>query len=443
MTATRKQNTLLRSLLDEAGWSGESLASAVNALGRESGLALSYRRPSVAQWLAGSVPRPPVPGLVAEAFSRRLGRVVTVAQAGLGPSSSGPADDGNRLAVLLAEATSRPPYLLSGLRTVPTVLTGRLTTVGTVGPGAARLTVAHHQAVDDMTALLSSADQQLGAGAVRRTLCSYFQQTVVPWLSLPGAPASRRALFRSAAGLAYLGGFVHFDDRLQGSAQHWYRLSAALADEAADQRTLAVALRALSVQARSLGHYGAALRLAESAVALGTGLGAVESAFLEGQRAVALAARGDRTACLASLTRTELYLSRAEDGSTTATGVYNEASLAYQRAAVCRHLGDARGAVTAMASAVRLRPAHERRSHALTLARLAELHYAEGELEAACATWQQFLRSGATVSSARLAHAGATMRAALVPHQRHTDARDLLIALRRGAAGSPPQGWSR
>ncbi|ARF72642.1 hypothetical protein B7C62_10410 [Kitasatospora albolonga] len=81
--APRTPNQALRFLLSEAGWSGARLAREVNALGAEQGTPLSYDRTSVAHWLAGSRPRRPVPALVAEALSRRLGRAVRVADTGL------------------------------------------------------------------------------------------------------------------------------------------------------------------------------------------------------------------------------------------------------------------------------------------------------------------------------------------------------------------------
>src|SRR5919198_5845824 len=83
MAAQREPNQRLRALLAEAGWTGQGLARAVNAVGAESGQRLRYTRASVAHWLAGVRPRPPVPELIAEAFSRRLGRPITVRAVGL------------------------------------------------------------------------------------------------------------------------------------------------------------------------------------------------------------------------------------------------------------------------------------------------------------------------------------------------------------------------
>ncbi|MFE0423277.1 hypothetical protein [Streptomyces sp. NPDC058953] len=70
-------------MLVEADWKGAELSRAVVALGVAQGLRLGYDRTSVAHWLSGSRPRPPVPELVAAALTRRLGRAVSAEETGL------------------------------------------------------------------------------------------------------------------------------------------------------------------------------------------------------------------------------------------------------------------------------------------------------------------------------------------------------------------------
>src|SRR4051794_14507636 len=83
MATRRVPNTMLRDLLVEAAWTGDALARAVNAIGAEAGIPLRYGRSAVSHWLIGMCPRPPVPDFVAEAFSRKLRRTVSVADTGL------------------------------------------------------------------------------------------------------------------------------------------------------------------------------------------------------------------------------------------------------------------------------------------------------------------------------------------------------------------------
>ncbi|WP_208638211.1 hypothetical protein [Streptomyces murinus] len=83
MRSPRTPNQALRILLAEAGWSGARLAREVNALGAAQGTPYHYDRTTVAHWLTGSRPRPPVPQLVAQALSRRLDRRVRAEDTGL------------------------------------------------------------------------------------------------------------------------------------------------------------------------------------------------------------------------------------------------------------------------------------------------------------------------------------------------------------------------
>ncbi|MFF4097812.1 hypothetical protein ACFYYY_29455, partial [Streptomyces sp. NPDC001834] len=76
-------NTRLRTLLAEADWSGAQLAAALRQVAAEHGRQLACDRSMVSRWLSGTTPRPPVPQLLLEALSRRLGRPVDAVEAGL------------------------------------------------------------------------------------------------------------------------------------------------------------------------------------------------------------------------------------------------------------------------------------------------------------------------------------------------------------------------
>ncbi len=426
MSALRPENTLLRALLRESGWSGEGLASAVNALGAESGLTLRYRRPSVAQWLAGSTPRTEVRLLVAEAFSRRLGREIVPADVGMAGSN-----DQTASAYRAKQAAPTSPlYRLAVLGEIPTTAEARERGHTRKPALPSKLGTQHVTAVREMVTLLSRTDQTMGAGVVRQMFTSYLDTTVLPWLNLPGRPAIRYELLIEAARLVYLGGFLYFDDDLQGPAQHYYQLSASLADEASDAHGLSLALRGLSVQAWSLGHYPQAHRLAEAAVNSGCRGGPGTVAFLNGQLALCMAAIGDRKAALERLALADLSLSRADIANVPLLGTYNRAALAHHRAYLMRHFGDNAGALSALKEATQLRPSHEARARALVLARQAELELELGYLEAACASWLAFLNTKQGVRSRRLDRAVTTMCACLSPYRRNARARAVLTACR-------------
>lgn len=443
MGSRRVPNDLLRALLDEAGWTGEALAREVNALGAEVALSLRYRRATISHWLSGMRPRPPVPELVAEAFSRRLGRPIAVSATGLANPAAGPVPvavgqwwEGNTVARLVE---------LAGHGTRRGFMAGCVYSLASLSvPGWAELTAAPRgrrpdidpttkvgrAEVESATAMLrlfSDADATFGGGRTRRVLSGYLGTTIAPWLRAGATSCVRRDLLIVASQLTYLCGFMCFDDQLHGAAQRYYRTSLWLTAEAGDATGHAVTLRGLSAQARLLGHHRQAVELAEAAVRTGLGSASPQlQAFLLGQVAVATAAAGDHRAAIANITRAEQFLGRS-DGTPKLVGACHPASLAHQQAAVAACLGDRRGAVTALESSIRHRPAGERRSRAITLARLAELQFAGGQLEKACHTWHRFLDDYPDLRSGRADRAFAHLRACTRPHDSNSVASHLRL----------------
>lgn len=79
----RTPNRQLAALIAEAGFSHAGLARRVDQLGLEHGLDLRYDKTSVTRWLRGQRPRGTTPALIAEVFTRRLGRRLTAQDLGL------------------------------------------------------------------------------------------------------------------------------------------------------------------------------------------------------------------------------------------------------------------------------------------------------------------------------------------------------------------------
>lgn len=453
MAARRMPNTLLRDLLGEAGWTGDALARAVNSIGAEAGMSLRYGRSSVAHWLTGMCPRAPVPDFVAEAFSRKLHRPVSVGQTGLTrPGATRQPEERRQVELWDMDVASRlvaprevgaggtapvasRGYLLADL-SVPgwTELTGMRQGWSWVAGSTDRVERWHVQSAAGMVGLFSDVDFAFGGGHARLELARYLAVPVAPWLRATATPAVRRDLLRTVSRLTYLCGFMYFDDELHGAAQHYYLTNLRLTAEAGDPIGYAVTLRALSGQARLLGHHREAVHLAEAAVEAAAGTaGPQTAAFLFGQLAVAHASDGNGREAVQHLLTAERFLDRARDAPAPIGGCH-AASLAHQQAAVRAKLGDRPGAIEALTLSVRDRPASERRSRAITLARLAELQLDNGDLEAACGTWQRFLQDYPYLRSRRVNRALVSMRSRLRPHKDNS----AVIALRRKEAGCTP-----
>jgi hypothetical protein len=434
----RRPNLRLRDALAEAGWTGQQLATAVDAAGAETGLSLSYDRTSVAHWLSGTRPRPPVPDLLAEVFSRRFGRAVTLSELGLvtgaaddsGAASTGlgNADAGSVLASLhmaaRLRASSLPAYSLSALAvpdwpgTVAVPVPQRREARLAVG-------VADTEAAEHLLRMLAAGDAAFGGGHARQATSAYLAADLAPKLHVRMPPATRRRMFAAATQIAYLCGFMCFDDELHGLGQDYYRAALQLATENGDRASYVIALRALSVQANSLGHHRHARELAETAADGVRQLGLRRQAFLYGQLAVARAADGDRFGALSSLTAAERRLDQATS-AVPITGAYHIASLTHQQAAVRSLLGDRGAAITTLGVSIRHRPEGERRSRAITLAYLADLQLDAGYLDEAVSTWHVFLDDYPHLRSGRVAAALRRLRARVRPFSKNPAARTLL-----------------
>ncbi|MEV6160366.1 regulator [Streptomyces sp. NPDC052052] len=105
----RTPNRRLASLIREAGFSHAGLARRVDQLGLEHGLDLRYDKTSVTRWLRGQQPRGTTPALIAEVFTRRLGRRLSAQDVGL--DACAPVYAGLEFAATPAEAVD----IVSGL----------------------------------------------------------------------------------------------------------------------------------------------------------------------------------------------------------------------------------------------------------------------------------------------------------------------------------------
>ncbi|MFG2921027.1 regulator [Streptomyces sp. NPDC048305] len=107
--AQRTPNRRLAALIAEAGFSHAGLARRVDQLGLEHGLDLRYDKTSVTRWLRGQQPRGTTPALIAEVFTRRLGRRLSAQDLGL--DACAPVYAGLEFAATPAEAVD----IVSGL----------------------------------------------------------------------------------------------------------------------------------------------------------------------------------------------------------------------------------------------------------------------------------------------------------------------------------------
>lgn len=430
-------NDRLRMLLAEAEWSAGELARAVNSLGTTQFLNLSYDRTSVAHWLSGSRPRSAVAELVAAAFSRRIGRLVTVEETGL--AQAAPQD-----AISFVDRVSEAPLLqrlvvLARADTDPAqrahlVQTAYRLAVAPRDWGQARslqpasflesrrATAEDVQTLNAMATVFADQTECHGGGHARAALAAYVANDVSRMLTAAAPPPLRRELVTATSQLTHLLALMTGDAGHHGLAQLYYRTTLELARAAENRAAYAVALRAMSVQAMQLGHHRNALDMADAAVGLpGPRAGGATMAFLLSQQAVARACDGQRRAAIAVLSAAEGHWERASSTPGPFTA-YPRAGLEYQRAQALLALGLRTEALAALRDSARLRAPERRRTAALTESRLAEVLLTAGHLDEACVHWDRFLDQLPLLRSAHIDQAVARLQGTLRPYLRQRQA---------------------
>ena len=276
----RGANAVLRALLTEARWTEDGLARQVNAVAAEIGLATRLDRRSVSHWLAGRRPRAPLPELIAEAFARRLGRPLSAAETGLSVEiaagatpmtravrSGDPKEDPLETLDLLckfAEAGKETDqggvYSLVDLDDLHAWPADDLFQPPFREARGARLETEHVASARQMAKVFVDADSVFGGGYARAALARYLAYDIAPRLRAPSRRDTHKRMLFVATELAYVCGFMCFDDEQNAIAQRYYQAALKLSIENDDPIGYAATLRAMSVQARrasrAAGPYG-------------------------------------------------------------------------------------------------------------------------------------------------------------------------------------------
>jgi len=420
-------------MIEACGWSYEACAAAVRAVAEENGDDLSgCKRSLVAYWVAGVRPSGLTPRYIADAASRRLGRVINPTELGFPTDGNlGPEFDGldwwkqdavtdlvtiGKADLERREFAQKALYSLAALA-VPLDKWQEIADRGRrAWRGGAAIGRREIDAVREMFAVLSTADEQFGGGHARLAVIQYLTTDVAGYLRGSFASdADRRAMFSAAAELAWLAGWKSFDDSRHGPAQRYFVQSARLANEADDRALAGFTLRAMAHQAVDLGHGQQALQLADSALAWSRGRTTPAAAALFTiLTARGYAATGDRTRTTGAIKAAEGLLSAADPGSEPIwirTTKFTEAALAHQTALALRDLGDLTEAERQLKRSVATRNKEaKRRTHALTLAYLAEVQCSRGQLHEAGRNWNRALDNMSGVKSGRARTAVKTIR---------------------------------
>jgi tetratricopeptide (TPR) repeat protein len=432
----RTANTQLTLLLEAAGWGPAQFAAALRGIAAEQGLRLIVHLTTVRRWLEGTQPRPPLPALILECLSRRLGRRIMAHEAGLTRAPAPLVEaaweaDPTRKLIHLARAELDPhrrAVLGAGVLTATTLAlsTQSETPAAPDGPAySGRAAESDLEQLRAMASMFATSADRYGGQHVRAALAAYLAHEVAPLLHRPAHTQVHRSLLVATARLALLLGSMCADSGHDSLAQHYHQIAARLAADADDHTTLAIALRTMATHAHDLGqHTPAVLNLAERADQHARHAPPAVRAYTHVHLAV-LNAHHDRHAAVAALLRAERLHIEADDEPGPFSS-YPAGALHYQRAQALATLKDRTGALTALTTSLRLRTPHERLPAALTRARLAETHLRLGHLEPALTHWQALLDAYPTLLSMRADQRLTAAVQHLRPYQRRADVACLL-----------------
>ena len=291
-SAEKRPNELLTSWFVRSGWSKGELARQVNRRARQLGANhISTDTSRVRRWLDGENPREPIPRILSELFSERFGVVVSVEDLGLRNSRPSPSATGvdlpwtgpqtvallsefSRSDLMLARrgflgsslALSAGPSLIEPMQRwlVPTPSAPQQhpepEPASSPGRGRGRLSKPELDLLETTTVMFRKWDAQCGGGLRRKAVVGQLHE-VTDLLQEPQPEATTRRLFKVAAELAELAGWMSYDVGLQPTAQKYFVLALHAAKEAGDRPLGSYILSNMSRQMIHLGRPEDALEL--------------------------------------------------------------------------------------------------------------------------------------------------------------------------------------
>ncbi|MGW3194494.1 transcriptional repressor NsdA [Streptomyces sp. NPDC001118] len=290
VNADKRPNELLGSWFVRSGWSKGELARQVNRRARQLGANhISTDTSRVRRWLDGENPREPIPRILSELFSERFGCVVSIEDLGLRAARQSPSVSGVDLpwtgpqTVALLSEFSRSDLMLArrgflgtslALSAGPTLIEPMqrwlVPTPASAVPVApepvldsrrpGRLSRPELDLLESTTRMFRQWDAQCGGGLRRKAVVGQLHE-VTDLLQEPQPEATTRKLFKVAAELAELAGWMSYDVGLQPTAQKYFVLALHAAKEAGDKPLGSYILSSMSRQMIHLGRPDDALEL--------------------------------------------------------------------------------------------------------------------------------------------------------------------------------------
>ncbi|MEV6316402.1 hypothetical protein [Streptomyces sp. NPDC051776] len=291
-SADKRPNEQLGSWFVRSGWSKGELARQVNRRARQMGAHhISTDTSRVRRWLDGEQPREPIPRILSELFSERFGCVVAIEELGLRAAHQSPSVSGvdlpwaGRQTVELISEFSRSDLMLArrgflgtslALAAGPALIEPMqrwlvpgppaapaeppVVTARAAPRRATKLSGPELDLLEATTRMFRQWDAQCGGGLRRKAVVGQLHEvTDLLQESQPEAVSAR--LFKVAAELAELAGWMSYDVGLQPTAQKYFVLALHASKEAGDKSLGSYVLSNMSRQMIHVGRPDDALEL--------------------------------------------------------------------------------------------------------------------------------------------------------------------------------------
>lgn len=441
--AGKRPNGQLGSWFVRSGWSKGELARQVNRRARQMGAHhISTDTSRVRRWLDGEQPREPIPRILSELFSERFGSVVAVEDLGLrtphqapsvagvdlpwaGPQTVALLSEFSRSDLMLARrgflgsslALAAGPALIEPMQRwlVPVAAAPAAEPEPSAARRPSRLSGPELDLLESTTMMFRQWDAQCGGGLRRKAVVGQLHE-VTDLLQEPQPAATAKRLFRCAAELAELAGWMSYDVGLQPTAQKYFVLALHAAKEAGDKPLGSYVLSSMSRQMIHLGRPDDALELIHLAQYGSRDCATPRTqAMLYAMEARAYANMGQPSKCKRAVRMAEdTFLDAGVDGEREPDWIrfFSEAELNGENSHSYRDLAYVAGrsptyaslAEPVMQRAVQLfgEEDEHQRSYALNLIGLATVHLLKGEPEASTVPAAQALRVAKKVRSERV-----------------------------------------
>ncbi|WP_030907486.1 hypothetical protein [Streptomyces sp. NRRL F-5126] len=409
-------NTLLDALLAEAGVSHAGLALRVNQAGQAAGAGLRYDHTAVSRWLRGQRPRGRVPDLICEILGDRLGRPVTLDEAGFGVPGGHAAPGATPLAGFVERATAlwrgdeqhgARAVEVPAMRGTPAVMPvweweNPPDDADVSRDGVARVRPSDIETLRSARAHYEHMYRRAGGVATRARVVRFLGVQTAPLLRGSYGDGLGRQLHRATGALVAVAGICAYDSDAQGLAQRYFHQALRLAKASGDRALGAYVIALLVNQSLFLRESRQAVSFAEAALrTAGGGISPALATDLYAMQAKAYAQLGDSASARERIRCAEREAERIRPGQEPdETGYVQPGLLNVQVAEALLGLGDLPAARAHAALAVRS-PAHDRgKVHRLAILSTVEL--CQGEPDRAARTAAEMAERARGMESQRL-----------------------------------------